>query len=168
MQLTQSQPATPPVAPVPEPEATKPEASESEAPKPEAPEPAVTKKGQKAVRPLDGGIMPAKINVPENVSPATPKPSAAVEPQRGNICGRTFEFFRQDGRPNISGENGITLAIRLAKKTCTSADLNVTPDAKKPKRFTVEEWNLVVDLTHSAVAVLEFVDEQPDLQFKLD
>jgi tetratricopeptide (TPR) repeat protein len=155
MPLEQSQPQLPPPA---------------SAPEPMAPQPAITEERSTAIHSLEGGIVPAKDHANESASPTsvTDAPNTPTEPQRGNICGCVFEFFRQDGRLNINGENGITLAIRLPKKTCASADLTVTADGENSKRFTVEEWNLVVDLTHNEAVVLEFVDEQLELRFKLD
>ncbi len=155
MPLTEAEPSTPPAGPSPEAEALKPDAHKPEVPKNGSPE---------------GGTMPAKLSATESASPDSPppEPSVAKEPQRGNIGGRAFEFFRQDGRLNISGENGITLSIRLANKTCSSVDLTVKPDSKKSKRFVVEEWNLIVDLTDNAIAMLAFVDEKLELRFKLE
>jgi len=129
----------------------------------------VTDKAKKGTRSLEGGIMPKKLAAAEGSTPVSAVPEPVVaEPLRGNICGRTFEFFRQDRRLNVSADHGIMLNIRLGKDTCSSADLTVTVDSRKAKLFTVEEWNLVVDLTHSAAVVLEFVNEEIKLHFKRD
>jgi superfamily I DNA/RNA helicase len=140
-------------------------------PEKDEPERVLKEKHPSAFSPLEGAIKPGEVSAGVDGSPTATTPGdqeTAPLPQCGSVCGCTFEFFRQDGRLNISGKNGITLSIRLPKKTCTSADLTVTADSQNSKRFTVEEWNLVVDLTRSEVAVLDFVNEALEIRFKLD
>ncbi len=151
---------------------TTPPADKAEVPetpyKPEvAPVVAPTAKARKV---LDKGILPPKATV----TPAEPAkdetrlktaPPAAI--QKWNIGGLDFEFYRDAGRLNINGENGLRVSVRLAKGSCSSEDLTVTPDDEKPKKFKVEEWNLIVDLDNAHAVLIELPGEKLQLRVML-
>lgn len=158
MQLSQSQPQSTQTAPKSGPILTSSEPIAT---------PTIKANQPPSVSPLESGSIPAQVSAEDAVQKSSGESVVIVSPQRGAICGKSFEFFRQDGRLNISGEQGIFLSIRTAKKTCLSADLNVTVDVETARRFLVEEWNLVVDLDSNDVAGLEFANEQIELRFKL-
>ena len=103
-------------------------------------------------------VEPEPAPKPQEAPTEKPYPESAGA-KNWTIGNLRFEFHRSTGRLNVHGEDGAGVSVRLAKGTCTSEDLTIESSDSQPKRFTVREWNLIVDLTDDKCFVIELPTE---------
>jgi hypothetical protein len=85
---------------------------------------------------------PPTAPAPQPVGLVTQGPTAGKQQVTGNVGEFRFEYDRSSGKLNVT--KGLdTLALRLQKKSCTSADVDVSQDGV---RFVAAAWQLEIDL----------------------
>lgn len=104
------------------------------------------------------GVEPEPVSVSPPVTTERPLGDSTL-PKTWTVGTLRFEFHRSTGRLNVHGEGGDGVSARLAKGTCTSEDLTIVPGETQPKRFTVREWKLIIDMTDSKFLLIELPDE---------